>query len=88
MFSNQAALEPDDLKQRARQLSLSSPGDFDRCLDSGAKRAAVQSDIDAGRAAGVTGTPTLFVNGRLLSGSQSPRAIQLVIEDELARRGN
>jgi protein-disulfide isomerase len=88
MFGNQSALEPADLKQRARALDLDSPARFDQCLDSSAKAAAVQTDVDLGRAAGVTGTPTLFVNGRLLSGSQTPRAIQLVIEDELGRLEN
>ena len=78
-------LDIDALKQRAIQLDLDTAA-FDACLDSGRNAGAVQADMDAGRALGVTGTPTLFINGRRLSSAQ-PREIQAVIDDELDRAG-
>ena len=85
LFGNQQALEVPDLKQRAADLGLDT-ATFNACLDSGRKYDFVQVDVDAGSAAGVTGTPTLFINGRYMSGPQ-PRQIQTVIEDELTRAG-
>ena len=85
LFENQGMLDIDALKQRAIQLDLDTAA-FGACLDSGRSAGAVQADVDAGRALGVTGTPTLFINGRRLSSAQ-PREIQAVIEDELDRAG-
>jgi protein-disulfide isomerase len=54
-------------------------------LDAGTFRARVVSDAAAGRALGVTGTPTFFVNGRALRGNQPLRAFIAVIDEELPR---
>jgi protein-disulfide isomerase len=85
LFEDQAMLAIGALNRRAIQMGLDTEA-FDSCLDSGSKADAVQADVDEGRAAGVTGTPTLFINGRYMSGPQ-PREIQAIIEDELDRAG-
>jgi protein-disulfide isomerase len=85
LYGNQRALEVSDLKRRAADLGLDT-ATFNTCLDSGRKYDFVQRDVDDGRGAGVTGTPTLFINGRFMSGP-APRQIQTVIEDELTRSG-
>jgi protein-disulfide isomerase len=46
----------------------------------------VEKDAEAGRAAGVSGTPAMFINGRFLNGNQPYADIREVIEDELQRR--
>jgi len=45
---------------------------FKSCLDSGRGLEVVKEDIEAGVNAGVKGTPTLFINGRMLSGVPKP----------------
>lgn len=85
MFGNQSELSVPDLKQRAVDLKLDAAA-FNQCLDSGKHAAAVQKDVQEGARAGVTGTPALFINGRLLSGNQPYAEIKLVIDDELQRR--
>jgi protein-disulfide isomerase len=45
-------------------------GAFDQCLESRKHRVAVNADIEAGTRAGVTVTPTFFVNGAVLVGNQ------------------
>jgi len=45
---------------------------FNSCLDSGRARKVVTEDINAAVNAGVTGTPTLFINGRKLRGVPKP----------------
>ena len=58
---------------------------FNACLDSGKQAGAVKKDVEEGSKAGVTGTPALFINGRLLSGNQPYAEIRDLIEDELQR---
>jgi protein-disulfide isomerase/uncharacterized membrane protein len=45
---------------------------FNSCLDSGRARKVVTEDINAAVNAGVTATPTLFINGRKLRGVPKP----------------
>jgi predicted DsbA family dithiol-disulfide isomerase len=86
MFEKQRELSIADLKQRAVDLKLDTQ-EFNQCLDSGRHAAAIQADIQEGAKHGVTGTPALFINGRLLSGNQPYSEIRDVIEDELQRKG-
>jgi protein-disulfide isomerase len=83
LFSDQSRLDVPSLKQRAQALGLNTTT-FNACLDSGSQAAAIQKDRDDARKAGVSSTPTVFINGRLLGGRSYPE-IQEVIEDELQR---
>jgi protein-disulfide isomerase len=85
MFGNQENLAVDDLKKRAVDFKLNTAA-FNTCLDSGAKVGAVTKDVEEGRAAGVSGTPAMFINGRFLGGNQPYADIREVIEDELQRQ--
>lgn len=85
MFGNQRELSVPDLKQRAVDLKLDTKT-FNECIDSGREAAAIQADIQEGARAGVTGTPAMFINGRLLSGNQPYADIKEVIDDELQRK--
>jgi protein-disulfide isomerase len=84
MFTNQKALAVDALKAKAAELSLDAAA-FAACLDGGKYAATVQADAREGMAAGVTGTPAMFVNGRFISGSVPLDQITAVIDDELRR---
>jgi len=84
MFADQHALGVDKLKATAARLGLNA-GQFDKCLDGGKYKAQVRKDVAAGMAAGVQGTPTLFINGRVISGAVPFGEIKRVIDDELAR---
>lgn len=85
MFGNQRELSVPDLKQRAVDLNLDTKA-FNECIDSGREGAAIQADIQEGAKAGVTGTPAMFINGRMLSGNQPYADIKEVIDDELQRK--
>jgi len=89
MFASQGRLAEADLKAKAGELGLDGAL-FASCLDSGAMAERVQADLDAGRRAGVTGTPTLFINGRpvqLQNGRPFTDQLADVIDDELRRVG-
>lgn len=66
LMKNQSALGPDQLKAYAGQLSLDRKR-FDDALDTGKFADKVQRDLRDGLKYGVTGTPAIFVNGRLVA---------------------
>jgi protein-disulfide isomerase len=77
---------PDQLPAVAQETGLDMAS-FKACVASGKHQAAVQQDIEEGKRLDVTGTPTFFINGRLLAGAQPLEAFVRVIDDELARSG-
>ncbi len=86
MFGNQRQLGVEQLKQAAAGLGLDGEK-FAACLDSDSKAEMVQKDLEAGMAAGVSGTPAMFINGRPLSGAQPFEAIAAIIDEELDNAG-
>lgn len=86
MFEESGGLNVTSLKARAAELGLDEDA-FGSCLDSGRFAEQVATDVAAGRALGVSGTPALFINGRYLSGAQPFEVIARVIDDELQRGG-
>jgi len=87
LFGDQEHLTVDALKARAVTLKLDTAA-FNSCLDSGRQMAAIDKDLAEGAKAGITGTPTMFINGRMMVGAQPFAAIQAVIEEELQQRKN
>ena len=84
MFADQKNLGVDALKATAAGLGMDA-GKFAACVDSGTYEQQVNDDVKAGTLAGVTGTPAIFVNGRVLSGAQPFEAISAIVDEELAR---
>ena len=87
IFETRGKAGADRLKTMASDLGMDSDL-FGTCLDSGRFRGQVAADVEAGRQAGVTGTPALFINGRFLSGAQPFNVVSRVIDDELTRVGS
>lgn len=84
LFANQQALQLDDLKKHAADLGLDA-AKFAACLDSSRYGERVRDGVSAGSLLGVNSTPTVFVNGRRLSGAQPYEVFVSVIDEELAR---
>ena len=84
LFDSQAQAAAEDFKRYADQLKL-EPKSFASCLDSGRQKVAVQSDVEEGARLGITGTPTFFINGRMLVGAQPLETFRKIIEAELHR---
>jgi protein-disulfide isomerase len=66
LMRNQSALGPEQLKAYASQLSLDR-NRFDQALDSGKFADKVERDLREGIRYGVVGTPSIFINGRLIA---------------------
>lgn len=79
---NEGAFTKENLKLFARTLGL-NPSQFDSCLDSGTYTKRVENNTEAGRRAGVSGTPATFINGRIISGAQPFSVFKTIIEEEL-----
>lgn len=73
-----------DLKQWAKEIKLNTT-QFNSCLDSGKYKEEVAKDMADGTAAGVSGTPTTFINGQKVVGAQPFSAFKAVIDQELVK---
>lgn len=79
---NEGAFAIKNLKSFARILGLNQQ-QFDACLDNHTYLDEVEKDTAAGRAAGVQGTPTNFINGVALTGAVPFERFEEIIEKEL-----
>ena len=76
----------DDVKKWAVQAGVNATK-FNQCLDSGKYKQEVEKDMADGTAAGVSGTPATFVNGRAVIGAQPFSAFKAIIDEELKKAG-
>lgn len=83
IFENQGSMSAAAYKQWAAELGLNAE-QFNSCYDSGKYKSEVQKDFQDGQKAGVSGTPTCYVNGHQIIGAQPFSAFQSIIEQELA----
>jgi protein-disulfide isomerase len=79
---NVGAFSQENLKRFAVELGLDTE-QFNQCLDSGKYKAKVQQEVAEAQRLGVRGTPTLFVNGRLIDGGANYQVLQTAIETAL-----
>ena len=84
LFANQRALAIADLKRYAGEMDFAQLA-FATCLDSGETADLVRQDMAEAEGYGVTSTPTLFINGRMISGALPFETFETIINDELAR---
>lgn len=89
LYDNRTALEEADLISYARQIRGVNINRFRRALTSHRHQQAVEDDMEAVRNAGARiGTPSFFINGRLLQGAQPFEAFKTAIDEELAAAAN
>ncbi|MCK5023913.1 MAG: thioredoxin domain-containing protein, partial [Candidatus Aenigmarchaeota archaeon] len=79
LYQNQENLEVNDLKDYAINLGLNMDI-FNPCLDSGKYAIEVNKDTEDGKDAGVRGTPTFFINGKKVAGTQPYDKFETEIE--------
>ena len=83
VFVDQDSMSIAQYKKWAQELGLNT-GQFNSCLDSKKYLAEVQKDFSDGAAAGVSGTPTFFINGQNIVGAQPYAAFKSLIDSLLA----
>lgn len=82
LFANQQALTADDLKRHASALGLDADT-FNRCVDGGRYRDEVTAALNSASAYAVPATPTVFINGRMVTGVAPAELYARIISEEL-----
>jgi len=84
LFQNQKALSRANLEKFAEQVGGIDMKAFKAALDSGKHKASVDADVAAVAKAGARiGTPSFFINGKLLQGAQPYPAFKAAIDAAL-----
>lgn len=88
--SDGTGLDAASLKKYADSLGLNrgmlgffGKNKFNTCLDNGQAAEAVNQDVKDGEAAGVSGTPSFVIDGKLIVGALPFAAFQQAIDDAL-----
>jgi len=84
MFQNQDKLAIEALKEGAKGLGL-DVSKFDACLTSSKYAKVVLDNVSEGKAAGVSGTPAFFINGKFINGARKFEEFKQIIDQELAK---
>jgi protein-disulfide isomerase len=83
LFKNQTTLDRDSLKKYATQVGLDRK-QFDADFDSGKYEPVVRHDLEEGEGYGIDSTPTIFINGVVLT-EFSGEGLKAAIEKAFAR---
>ena len=87
LFAPGAKFDAESLRQHASDVELDLEA-FQTCVDERRFEADIEADLDAGRQAGVAGTPAFFVNGIRMKGARPLEDFAAVIDKELGREGS
>jgi protein-disulfide isomerase len=83
LFANSSQLSDEKIRSLAQQVGLDLAR-FDKDRNDKRLRDEVQRDMELGQKAGVQGTPSVFVNGKLLRDRSLPN-VQAIIDREAGR---
>lgn len=86
LFKNNSDVSQARLDQFAREVGMDVRA-FEACRGAGTYKNSIQASVQEGTKLGITGTPTFFINGRMLVGAQPLEAFVRVIDEELAAVG-
>jgi protein-disulfide isomerase len=82
-FANQNALNREGIIRIAESIGMDMT-QFTTCFDGQIHEQSILEDYLDGQALGVTGTPTFFINGKIVQGAQPFAVFRQVIDAELA----
>lgn len=82
LYENNDRLGLQDLKEHAKTMGLDEE-QFNTCLETQKYKHEIEKDIQDGKRAGVTGTPTFFINGIKVIGAQPEQEFINIINSEL-----
>jgi protein-disulfide isomerase len=87
VFGHQDTLTPETLKDQilgwAKDNKELDTVKLGACIDNKATQAEVDKEVEEGRALDITGTPTLFINGRRISQSIDWPNLKAIIDTEI-----
>ncbi len=86
LFAADGDLTPDRLRDIAAGLGM-NVDQFEACLNQGKHKNEVEQDLAEGRRIGVDSTPSLLINGKLITGSAGLNRLKKMIDRELKEAG-
>lgn len=89
LFENPHQLDSINTETLLGPLGLDAPAaeELSACVADPRSLSAVRRDLALGTRLGVSGTPAVFINGRLVSGAQRSEVYRRIIEEELSLSG-
>jgi protein-disulfide isomerase len=87
LFASENGLMLDSLKLIAEKISLNI-NQFEVCIKSSNTQNRVEQDIFVAESLGATGTPTFFINDKVLVGARSFELFKIFIDEELEKYEN
>jgi protein-disulfide isomerase len=87
LFADQTKLKREDLKATAAKVRLDLEK-FNQCFDTGKSDDELSKDQQQAQQLRVEGTPTFYINGRVLFAPESASDLESVIDEELASRNS
>ncbi len=84
LMTVEGSLQEDDLKKRAGDLGLDVAA-FSTCIQGDKHEPAIKASFEEGSGLGVTGTPTFFINGRMVVGARPVEELKAMIDEEIGR---
>ena len=85
VYANQQAMQPDDLKKYAAAVGVDAEK-FNACVAKSKHAEVVRNGVAEGTRLGINSTPTVFINGRRVSGAQPYEVFAGIIDEELSRK--
>lgn len=82
LFDHQAALAPTELRTYAESIGINL-GDYDKCVADSSIDEQLSEEVSYATSVGADGTPTSFLNGRLLSGARPYEEVKAMVEEIL-----
>ena len=76
----------DHIQDAAERIGLNTK-EFNKCMEKNRYQDEIEKDFNDGLKAGVSGTPTFFINGRRVIGPKPIKAFQKIIDEELQKAG-
>jgi len=85
LFQNQGALQMEKLKEYAQQIGL-DVARFEKDIASPEVQKQIDEETKLAQQSQVTGTPTMFVNGKRVT-NRSPEGIKQMVDEALKQKG-
>jgi protein-disulfide isomerase len=82
LFANQGSLGATDLRRYAEDAGL-DVSQFDACVQSHRYESTITDDMAGGDTLGISATPAVFINGRLVLGAVGYDVYERIVDEEL-----
>jgi protein-disulfide isomerase len=89
-FADQTNITESNADEKLKAIATESGANADEtaaCAEKADTKARVQASAALGKSVGVTGTPTLFINGRMLGGGIPVDAMKKIVDFQAANSG-